>query len=135
MLLFSVFLLLAAVTLQNPVNRISITGTVHEASCTLWLANTEEVVDLRTDCPLAHASAPENYYTLIQFIKRNASYLIKEGRAVRGYRYFKDPLNYKYKEYDLERYHHGLQRTLEEVQLSAIALPSEQRFRLTVTWQ
>jgi hypothetical protein len=121
MLLFgSVCLLLATMALQDPVNRVVIWGAEGEG-CGLQLTNTEEMMDLRTDCALPEAT--QNHSTLLHFIKKNASYLIKEGRAVRGYRYFKDPLNYKFKEYDLQGYHRALQHTLEQLHLTSISLP------------
>ena len=93
-------MLIVALSTQSSINRLHISGTQEKPSCTLRVVNTHEIIDLRTDCDLSLAKKGEIDSTLLKLINFNASYLIKEGSTVRGYRYFKDPHNYKFKEYD-----------------------------------
>lgn len=90
-------LLLELVLSQSLINRLKIVGDESAAGCWLKLRNTEEIIDLRTNCRLPNGTDSPKYQTLLNFIKPKASYLIKNGEEVRGYRYFKDPLNYKFK--------------------------------------
>jgi hypothetical protein len=98
-------MLIVALSAQSSINRLNITGTQDKPFCTLRVINTHEIIDLRTDCDLYFAKNGEIDNTLLKLINLNASYLIKDGTTVRGYRYFKDPHNYKFKEYDFNAYH------------------------------
>lgn len=98
-------MLIVALSAQSSINRLHISGTQETTFCTLKVINTHEIIDLRTDCDLSLAKNGGIDNTLLKLINLNACYLIKEGSTVRGYRYFKDPHNYKFKEYDFNAYH------------------------------
>lgn len=51
-----------------------------------------------------------------------------------GYRYFKDTNNYKFKEYDFNRYHQAIENTTRDLQLSPLTLPFEERYELTLNY-
>ena len=92
---------------QQSVNRVVIRGGLDSSfGCWLTVSNDQQMLDLRTTCPIGNNSERIGLSKMIQFIPEKKAYYFKElGEEVRGYRYIKDSLNYFYKFYNFETYH------------------------------
>ena len=126
-------ILLTVALSQSLINQLQVIQSDWATGCTLRIRNTEEIIDLQTNCTLPNATDSQTYRTLLRFIKPKASYMYFNGW--RGYRYFKDPLNYKFKQYDLDAFKQAIATTQQQFGLSEISLPFEDRYNLTIIWE
>lgn len=95
-----VYQLVTALTLAAIAQSINVT-TAHIANrhpsngCLLIITNDEEVLDLRTSCPI-EPSEGMNLPVWLELIDMERAYLLQDTTNFLGYRYFKNKLNYKY---------------------------------------
>lgn len=130
MTILPVLLLLLAAAAQHPT--IATLELASEApavaGCRLRVHNTEELLDLSTECSLGETQAQ-----WVELIPESKAYLVREGETVwRGYRYFKNQLHYSYQPELLAVFHNNLTIFLHAQQLSSLTLPAEDRFTLTL---
>jgi hypothetical protein len=84
------------------VNRVSLTGSIDpQAHCWFTIRNSEQLLDLRTNCPIGNQTERLGFNLLLQLVPSGKAYFFRvNGTEIRGYRYIKDPQNYFFKFYD-----------------------------------
>ena len=112
--MMKVLLILAiAITVysQETINKVTIRGGLDSVfGCWLTLRNSEQLLDIRTNCMIGNATDRTRFSQLVELIPVKKAYYFKNqvDGEIRGYRYVKDPLNYYFKLYNFEIYNQVL---------------------------